>query len=399
MALPSSPTRVLLCVEQRFEKTPDGEVWTGGHYPYDFLKRYLEAGRELVVLARIRDVGERPTRARRASGPGVRWAPLPQYRGALEFFLCGIGIARAVVRAACSTDAILVRAPSMTGSTAAWIGRSRGVPIFAEVIGDPNEVFAPGHFDHPLRAVMRAASARSQAYVCRKSLAACYVSHGLAKRYPCAGHAYVCADCVIPPDWFAQAPRRNFTTGHLRIVAIGTMEVPYKRHDVLLRALALATEQAAPVQISLDLVGDGRLRADLEQLATSLGVTDRVTFHGFIADRSELRGILEQADLMVHTSVTEGMPNVIIEAMAQGLPCLGTPVGGIPELLPQQCLVPVADVEALSREIVRLAQAPEALEMMSAQNLARSSGFSQAEWQKRFHAFIRHLPITQAPDA
>jgi glycosyltransferase involved in cell wall biosynthesis len=399
--MPNAPARqrVLLTVEQRFDQTPDGRVWTSGHYPYSFLERYLADGREVVLLARVRDVQHRPERARQTSGPSLLLARLPYYRGPLEFLGCAMSVLWAVFRAARSADAIVVRVPSGIGFVAAMIGRMRGVKVLAEVIGDPAEVFAPGHFDHPFRAVFRVLGTQMQRMACRCASASCYVSRSLASKYPSQGPTYVCASAAIPSEWFIPVPRENFSCGCLRVVAIGTMEVPYKRHDVLIRALAAATKQAAHVHISVELVGDGRLKADLERLAKSLGVSDLVAFHGFIADRTRLRAIIDEAHVMVHTSVTEGMPNVIIEAMARGLPCISTPVGGVPELLPAEWLTPVGDHLALSHKLIRLAQSPEVLEEMSARALDRSREFSSEMWQGRFACFMREFGSEEASES
>ena len=83
-------------------------------------------------------------------------------------------------------------------------------------------------------------------------------------------------------------------------------------------------------------VGDGELRPSLEALARELGVEDRLEFAGWLSNR-EVGGAMRDADLFVAPSVTaadgdmEGMPLVIAEAMATGLPVIGTRHSGIPE--------------------------------------------------------------------
>src|SRR5690606_12476224 len=110
--------------------------------------------------------------------------------------------------------------------------------------------------------------------------------------------------------------------------------------------------------IRLRVVGDGRYREILENLARQLGVWDNVAFVGRLP-AAEVRRELDNADLFVLASRTEGLPRAMIEAMARGLPCLGTRVGGIPELLPDDCLVPPDSPDELAGRIACIVENPE----------------------------------------
>ncbi|MDQ2072861.1 glycosyltransferase [Haloarcula sp. H-GB4] len=85
--------------------------------------------------------------------------------------------------------------------------------------------------------------------------------------------------------------------------------------------------------VHLHIVGSGPSATQLKQLAAQLGVTDAVTFHGFIPKGPDLWAYYDDADIFVLPSRTEGLPRVIAEAMARGLPVVTTAVGGLPELI------------------------------------------------------------------
>lgn len=104
--------------------------------------------------------------------------------------------------------------------------------------------------------------------------------------------------------------------------------VPIKQHRLLFEALSQLPESVLPVEVHL--LGDGPLRADLERRAARLRPGVHVRFHGFRDDLSEL---LPAADLVVLASRTEGMPLALIEAMAAGVACVATAVGGVPDLI------------------------------------------------------------------
>ncbi|MCR4256711.1 MAG: glycosyltransferase family 4 protein, partial [Candidatus Uhrbacteria bacterium] len=97
--------------------------------------------------------------------------------------------------------------------------------------------------------------------------------------------------------------------------------------DLLIRAMA-----ALPERVTLQLAGDGEDRAMLEALAQELGVASRVQFFGN-KTHDEIANLYQDADLFCRPSRTEGLGNAFLEAMAAGLPTIGTPVGGIPDFL------------------------------------------------------------------
>ena len=109
------------------------------------------------------------------------------------------------------------------------------------------------------------------------------------------------------------------------LASVGNL-VSLKGHDLVIRALAELPNT------SLIIAGGGPLRGDLERLAKETGVSDRVRFLGAVP-QSELPGIYSAADALVLASSNEGLPNVIMEAIACGTPVIATKVGGIPEII------------------------------------------------------------------
>ncbi len=103
-----------------------------------------------------------------------------------------------------------------------------------------------------------------------------------------------------------------------------------KGHAHLVKAFRYLTKQHPNTPIRLVLAGDGPERHRLEAMTKSLNGNHRVLLPGHISD---LRGYYAMADLMVLPSHTEGSPNVLLEAMAAGLPIVATSVGGVPEIV------------------------------------------------------------------
>jgi glycosyltransferase involved in cell wall biosynthesis len=142
----------------------------------------------------------------------------------------------------------------------------------------------------------------------------------------------------------ATLPRRP------RVVFTGRLH-PQKNLGVLLQAWPAVVEATGA---SLILVGDGEERSRLIEQASRLGVGDRVYFAGRVEDPAEH---LRSADLFVLPSVAEGMSNSLLEAMATGLPCLASAIGGNIDLLePGEAglLIPADSPEAWAEAIIRV---------------------------------------------
>ncbi|MFT3913793.1 MAG: glycosyltransferase [Anaeromyxobacteraceae bacterium] len=131
---------------------------------------------------------------------------------------------------------------------------------------------------------------------------------------------------------------------------------PIKDHPTLLRAAALALKERADLGFVLVGGGDSSYVASLTQLAEALGIRERVRLLG---PRSDVSDVLASLDAAALTSVAEGFPNAVGEAMASGLPCLVTDVGDCAHLVGQSgFVVPPGDPVALRGALLRLATLP-----------------------------------------
>ena len=133
---------------------------------------------------------------------------------------------------------------------------------------------------------------------------------------------------------------------------------------VTLRAFSTFLKQHP--NAALTIAGEGPLLAELQKFARELGVTNRVSFTGFVS-QEQLREIYYRSHIFLHPSQTgrdgnqEGIPNSMLEAMATGLPVFATKHGGIPEAIEtgvSGVLVPERDDEALARALLNAAQDP-----------------------------------------
>lgn len=161
----------------------------------------------------------------------------------------------------------------------------------------------------------------------------------------------------------APAERAALFEGDPIIGAVGSF-YQIKGHRFLIDAAAHVLAQLPRARFIL--VGDGIERSNLERQVAQLGVADRVTFLGH---RTDVGRLLPEFDIFVLPSLSEGMPNAVLEAMAAGVPVVATDVGGVPEVVEQErtgLLVPPGNAGALAAALVRLAEDANLRSRMSA---------------------------------
>lgn len=132
---------------------------------------------------------------------------------------------------------------------------------------------------------------------------------------------------------------------------------PQKRTKDLLYALSKINEKES---WSLTILGDGPLMDMLMKLSIELNIDANVNFLGQVAD---VKSYIRKSDCLVICSEKEGMPNVVLEAMASQLAVIGTKVGNIPEMLSEQkeMLIEPANVEMLEKKLQWCIESPEEL--------------------------------------
>lgn len=145
----------------------------------------------------------------------------------------------------------------------------------------------------------------------------------------------------------------------LRNKSVKLLFVGYLRHEKGLEYLLKAVKYLRDLgmDLELSLVGDGDNREELENLTKKLHIEDLVRFKGYISFGDQLLNMYRESDIFVLSSISEGTPRVLIEAMSKGLPVIATDVGGIPYTIKDGyngLLVPPKDSEAIAKSILRI---------------------------------------------
>ncbi len=386
----ASPSDLIYVLDHRFARTPGGEVWTDSLYETSFWRRYLTVFDRVRVIARVREVPVADGRWKRVNGERVIVEAMPYYVGPTGYLRRRRALRRAMTRVFDQRAAILLRIPSQLATCAASILRTRRVPFGVEVVGDPAESFLPGSIRHPLRAFFRWWYTQQQWRQCRDAIACQYVSLRLARSYPTRTQIRsVCTDVDLPDEAFRAEPPAVHQHVPTRLVTVGSLEQMYKGTDVLIDAVAECNRSG--LDLSVTIVGEGRHRIELEKRAITSGLNRRAAFTGSVSAGEGVRAYLDAADLFVLPSRTEGMPRALLEALARGLPCVASKVGAIPEVLPEEDLVPPNDPSALARKLREILSDNERLGRMSQRNLAEASKYRESALGPQRERFYRAL--------
>ena len=209
----------------------------------------------------------------------------------------------------------------------------------------------------------------------------------LARRYARARRVTtILVSLVEEEDVAAPAGGARSYDGELRLLSVGRLD-PEK--NPLLVADVLAALLRRDGRWRLVVCGDGSLRSALGQRLEALGVADRAELRGHVPLNGELRDLYRDSHALLHTSWTEGVPQVLLEAFAAGLPVVATAVGGVPALARGAALlVPPGDPGAATEALSRMASDGALRRRLTETGLERAHAHTAEAECARLAAFI-----------
>lgn len=370
-----------------------GACFTDGNTWYESWQKYLNRFDHVHVLARVRREEAIPDHWRRLDGERVTIFDLHDV-GTSPMSWFGLRKNKDVIRHALRMPGALILRAGLVGNLAYGL-RPKGKPFALEVGGDPFDVFSKQAFRHPLRPVVRMLYVWCLKRQCRRATAVSYVTESaLQKRYPPSASAFAThySSIDLSPEWYVpEIPPLEPDKGAepVSLVCVGNFYQMYKGQDDLIEATALCRGQG--VNVRLRLIGSGRHLPDLQRKARDLNIGDCVEFEGALPPGREVRERIDRSDVFILASRQEGLPRAMIEAMARGKPCIGTTVGGIPELLAPSCLAPPNRPDLLAGKIMEFVRSPALRREMAVRNLAKAHEYEKERLDARRSLFYETI--------
>ncbi len=163
--------------------------------------------------------------------------------------------------------------------------------------------------------------------------------------------------------------------------------VPVKDHYTLLRAFATVIREIPLAELAI--AGDGALREELEAFTRKLNLADRVTFVGALPDTPKF---LSELDIFVLSSLSEGLPISLLEAMAAGLPIVSTRAGGVDEVAIEgqnAFLAEPGDADGLAQAMIQMANRPDLAAMGAIGREKVKTGFRiEQTWAEYYKLYL-----------
>lgn len=394
---------VLVVADGHYFQTPDGTVYAESVYDYAFYKRYLQSFDHVYAAVRLDQLSETPLKMKKSSGEGVTFLPLPAYRGPKEYLLKYNEISKCVTKYCNDYDCAIFRIPAATSNIFCKKYIKTKKPFAVEVVVDPWENFGPGASGNKaMLFVVRRSWTNLVKRMCWRANGASYVTERyLQQKYPPRAlsddselyftESY--SSVELPDDSFSKPRQWNRDQNEYWISHVANTFTGYgKGHLTLMDAVKTVRNRGYNVGIRF--VGDGPKLEEFREYAKSLGIGDKVVFTGRLANGTEVRKVIHDSDIFVLPTFAEGLPRVLLEAMAEGIPCLSSPTCGIPEILEKTYLYDFSDSQGFAEGIIRFITNPELMSEQSEKNLYTakkySSGILNAK-RKSFYTKLRLL--------
>lgn len=365
----------------------DGEIYAERAFAI-FLAGLREHFSELLLIGRLGAGGEQ---ARYPVGPGVELLALPFYPSLARMHEATSALVRSLAlfwRSLPGVDCVWLLGPHPLAIAFACLAVLRGKRV---VLGVRQDMPAYVRSRHPRRPVLWLVAAFLESVFRLLGALVPVVAVGpeLARHYRRSRAlmevtvTLVSESEVVSPD---DAAARSYD-GELRLLSVGRLE---EEKNPLLLADVLALLNRDRPRWRLVVCGEGELRGDLESRLAELGQADRAELLGYVSFGDELTRLYRSAHVLLHTSWTEGLPAVLFEAFAAGLPVVAADVGGIAEAVGDAAiLVPPGDAAAAAQGARAVVERP------SQRARLRSSGHRQARARtiesetRRLAAFLR----------
>lgn len=383
----------LFAHDNRFLEASDGQVYSEVAFSYSNWERYVAHVDQLTVIARMEPLGDLDTKLLNlSSGENVAFEGMPNPYGIRAFTPFPRGY-KTVLAAVEKADGVIARLPSEIGYMAVKAARKTNTPYCIEVVGDAYNAMATyGDWKGKLYAPFAERKMRRSISNANHTL---YITdRHLQERYPTSGQSVSCSNVELSNleiETIERRRERNEKPAEKLIIGMnGSLSSPYKGFETAFQALASVKSELPPFEFRI--LGRGS-KEDWLGVIEQLGLTEHVVFSGTLPHQGVYEW-LDDIDIFLMPSKTEGQGRALIEALSRGCSCLGSNVGGIPELITKEQLHEPSDTAELANKLVKLATNPKQRQRYARLAFERAVTFQSERLQEIRQQFFQDFKRT-----
>lgn len=359
----------------------------------NFYKRYLRIFNSLRIAVRCEVVDELNSCNILIDDTRIEVIDIPNFSGPLEYAKKYFKIGRALTNICDGCDAAIVRLPSTIGQRVARKVIKSHIPYGVEVVYDAEDGW---------RSEKKIINRYLWKRIDKEMRETCYTANGIScvTEFYLQKHYYSKkADAFTSHYSTLELPKefygfpKKYPEGKTFTLANVANQIQFngrKGFNEIIEAISILKKKG--VIVNAKFVGQDYHNGITQfmDLSRRLDVEKQIEFMGYLT-RPELDDFLSSVDMFVMPTRAEGLPRVIIEAMAKGLPAISTPVSGNPELLDTHFLVKYEDVQTLANRIEELIIDKELYEKTSIENFNNSQKYEATVLERKRDAFYQKL--------
>lgn len=360
----------------------DGIYYSSGKFSKSIMERYLVEPIDNIQFIGRQEINISSTQnLARVSSNNIVVNPIKFLKSKADFIFKRRYIYQFLKENIHSEDVVIVRLPSEIGYVALEYLKNKNIPYGIELVGDPwDSLWYHGSVMGKLMAYINKYKVKK--YIKNSNNTIYVTKHYLQKRYPSEMNTYSASNVLINE---VKNNYKNNNLSYKKVGLIGSLDTKYKGIETALRSMTLLNEN-----IKLEIVGNGPQEIWNEKIQ-KLNLSDRVSLKGTLKSGREIDDWFSTLDLYIQPSYTEGLPRALIEAMSNGLPCLGSDVGGIPELLPSSYIHHAKDYKKLAEHMSLVISNESLRNEMSQQNLITANNYLSSNIQREREKFIKSI--------
>lgn len=340
-----------LYVHDHTFKKMGNDYYSEGKITDAVFSRYISATDRLTVYSRMEET-KLANSLTKITAKNVNFCPVEGQNFSRVFtknISKNIKLALAEIK---NTDFIVVRLPSFLGLFILFLNLFFKKKFFIELVGDAKEALLTSTTEANIFfKIFVIFFAFLNAFFVKRADGVIYVTESaLQSKYPTiALQSYASNVELKIEDKLLNLQTYQNEKPYYKIGMIGSFNNSYKGIDDAIRAVYMLSKKENIVH--LHILGSGKLKSEYLAMAKEMGLVDNIIFDDVLSGGTEVNQWLDSLDLYIQPSRTEGLPRALIEAMARGLPAVATNVGGIPELLPSEFLIPPNAPQELANKI------------------------------------------------